>query len=118
MNIVELKKMQVEMDEKHGFSVNYGNDQQKYELITKELVGLFGEIGEFSNLVKKLNLKLEHGGEYELDVERAEFQLEEELADSFIYMLRLSHIIGIDLEETLLKKMENNRKRYEKKQIK
>lgn len=112
MDISALQKLQIDMDEKHGFSIDYKNDREKFELVTKELVGLFGEIGEFSNLVKKLNLKMEHMNNYELDIDAAKLSLAEELADSFIYMLRLAKIIDVDLERSVLEKMDINKKRY------
>lgn len=114
MDISALQKLQIDMDEKHGFSIGYKNDKEKFELVTKELVGLFGEIGEFSNLVKKLNLKMEHINDYELDIDAAKLGLAEELADSFIYMLRLAKIIEVDLERSVLDKMDINKKRYER----
>jgi NTP pyrophosphatase (non-canonical NTP hydrolase) len=40
--------------------------------------------------------------------------LGEELADVVIYLLGLSEILGIDLEEELLKKMQKNKKRVYK----
>ena len=42
--------------------------------------------------------------------------LGEELADVAIYLLGISEILGIDLEQEILKKMEKNRKRLYKKE--
>lgn len=42
-------------------------------------------------------------------------ELGEELADVAIYLLGISEILGIDLEQEILQKMEKNRKRTYKK---
>lgn len=114
MNINELKRLQFELDDKAGFPVKFTNNKDKYDQITKDLVGLFGEIGEFSNIVKKINIKNEKKEKYELDIELAEELLCEELIDCFIYILRLSEILNIDLEDSFLKKLRRNNERYAK----
>jgi NTP pyrophosphatase (non-canonical NTP hydrolase) len=82
------------------------------------LVGLFGEIGEFSNIIKKINIKLDHPDEYTLNVSDAELLLREELVDSLIYIIRIGAILDIDLQAELLKKMQLNSIRYEQLQRK
>lgn len=114
MNLNELKKLQSELDNKAGFPVKFSNSKDKYDQITKDLVGLFGEIGEFSNIVKKMNIKNEKHEKYELDTALAEELLGEELTDCFIYILRLSEILEIDLEDSFLKKLKRNNERYAK----
>ncbi|MFB5089325.1 hypothetical protein PGC35_19375 [Psychrobacillus sp. PGGUH221] len=48
--------MQKEFDTKHGWSLQSGNTSEKLEVISKDIIGLMGELGEFSNIIKKLNL--------------------------------------------------------------
>lgn len=114
MEFEEIKKIQIEMDERHGFPVRFSSDYEKYQQLTKDLVGLFGEIGEFSNIVKKINIKIDHPENYEFDISRAEILLKEELVDSLIYIIRISAILGIDLQSQLLEKIRFNELRYEK----
>ncbi|MEZ8957811.1 hypothetical protein AB6E94_10365 [Vibrio lentus] len=111
MDIKQLKKIQIEQDKSVGFPVKFKDDIEKYHQLTKELVGLFGEIGEFSNIVKKINLKLDND-KYDYDIDSAKDLLSEELVDSLIYILRISEIIDVDLEEETLRKMKKNRERY------
>jgi NTP pyrophosphatase (non-canonical NTP hydrolase) len=109
----ELCKICKEFDEEHGFPVVFEKENEKFNQITKDLVGLFGEIGEFSNIVKKINIKIEKGDQYELNTPEAAAHLKEELSDSLIYLIRLANILDINLEKECLNKMEKNRIRYE-----
>ncbi|MGI2868798.1 hypothetical protein [Vibrio alginolyticus] len=111
MDIKQLKKIQIEQDQSFGFPVKFRNDIEKYNQLTKELVGFFGEVGEFSNVVKKINLKLDND-KYDYDIELAKELLAEELVDSLIYILRISEILDVDLENETLKKIKKNRERY------
>jgi NTP pyrophosphatase (non-canonical NTP hydrolase) len=43
--------------------------------------------------------------------ETADPQIREELADTALYLLQLSSLLGIDLEKAVLEKLEANRKR-------
>lgn len=112
MDMNELLKRQLEMDELHGFPVNFSNDKDKYDQLTKDLVGLFGEIGEFSNIVKKINIKLEDSKNYELNIPASEECLQDELVDCFIYIMRLAAILRVDLESKTLMKINRNAVRY------
>lgn len=114
MQLKEIAKMQIKMDELRGFPVQFATAHEKYQHLTKDLVGLFGEIGEFSNIVKKINIKLDRPEEYSLDIPEAERLLREELVDSFIYIIRLGAILGIDLQAETLEKMRQNESRYAK----
>ncbi|MCK8688087.1 MazG nucleotide pyrophosphohydrolase domain-containing protein [Pseudomonas umsongensis] len=114
MNLLELCKTCKSFDEQHGFPVAFDQENQKFNQITKDLVGLFGEVGEFSNIVKKINLKIEKGDNYELNMLEAKEHLKEELSDSLIYIIRLANILDIDLEKECLNKIDRNRVRYEK----
>lgn len=111
MNIDKLREIQINQDKSLGFNVNFSSPNDKYNQITKDLIGLFGEIGEFSNIVKKINIKLSNAN-YNYDIDTAEKDLKEEWVDSFIYLLRISAILGIDIESETIKKMEFNNERY------
>lgn len=113
MNLNEIAAKQAAMDEAHGFPVRFSGDAEKYAQLTRDLVGLFGEIGEFSNIVKKINIKLERPIAYELDMVDVESRLREELIDTLIYVIRIGNMMNVDLQSELLKKMEFNTTRYE-----
>ncbi len=114
MNLQELMELCKSLDEKHGFSLVFEDQAQKYNQVTKDLVGLFGEIGEFSNIIKKINLKIEKNDGYTLDLPAAEDNLKEEIADSMIYLIRIANILEIDLPVEINKKIEKNKIRYGK----
>lgn len=113
MDVKELMGKQVAQDEAIGFPVKFSDSTARYDQLTKDLVGLFGEIGEFSNIVKKINIKLAKQDQYELDLELAEKGLQEELIDTFIYILRIAAILNVDIEKEVTKKMKINAERYE-----
>jgi len=114
MNFQELMDLCKNLDEKHGFPVVFEDQKLKYNQVTKDLVGLFGEIGEFSNIIKKINLKIEKNDGYVLDLPAAEHDLKEEIADSMIYLIRIANILEVDLPEEINKKIEKNKIRYGK----
>ena len=114
MEIKEIVDRQIELDTADGFPVKFSDSQAQYDQLTKDLVGLFGEIGEFSNIVKKINIKLARPDEYDLDIAVAEAALREELVDSLIYIFRISAILDVNIEEAVLEKIRLNKSRYAK----
>ncbi|MGE3424981.1 MAG: hypothetical protein AB7N24_23275 [Dehalococcoidia bacterium] len=112
MEIADLVRMQVRLDEVSGFPVSFVDRRERYTQLTRDLVGLVGEIGEFANIVKKVNIKLDRPTEYDLDLAKAEAALNEELADCIIYLLRISALLNVDVEQLVVKKIEANAARY------
>jgi len=109
----EISEMQHAFDAKHGFYIDKTTTQDKYNQISKDLIGLYGEVGEFSNIVKKINLLLdkEHDNCVS-DLEEKENGLREELVDTFVYFVRLAKALDLDLEVEYLKKLDKNRAKY------
>lgn len=105
-------KIQITADEKRGFPVRFGGDRERVMQLMKDLVGLFGEIGEFSNLIKKIEIKLDRPTYDGPSLAESRDQLREEVIDSFIYLMRLAAILETDLETELLKKIQINQERY------
>lgn len=62
------------------------------------------EVGELARSIRK------HSG-IKIDAKEKIYAIEEELADVLIYLLHISNILGLDLEESLWKKEEENEKR-------
>ena len=70
---------------------------------------LAGEVGEATNLVKKVVRSVVYGrGDLRLDDVRQE--LAEEITDIFTYLLTIAGLLGLDLEKTYLQKLEKNKK--------
>lgn len=114
MDIKDLFRMQAEFDAAHGFPVGFDNKRDTYDQINRDLVGLLGELGEFANVVKKVGLHFATPVDYPFDISKAENGMEEELADTLIYMARISTLLGIDLEAAMIRKIESNSRRYER----
>jgi NTP pyrophosphatase (non-canonical NTP hydrolase) len=112
MHLAELVNRQAAADRRRGFALDFDSEADRYAQLAKDLVGLMGEIGEFANLVKKLELRLEHEKYAGPSFEDAVGDLREELADATIYIMRLSVLIGADFEQDILKKMAQNEDRY------
>lgn len=90
--MVDLKKLQESV---YQNKVNHGFNTQNVEF---EFCLAYGEMAE------AYQAYLKHKPD-----------LGEELADVAIYLLGISEILGIDLEQEILRKMEKNRKRvYQK----
>ena len=112
MQLRELIEKQVTADRKRGLPVDFETDLKRHEQLSKDLVGLLGEIGEFANVVKKVGLKMTHSAYDGPSLSEANADLREELADALIYIMRLSVILDADLEREVLEKMALNDDRY------
>jgi len=111
-SIKKLIDKQREFDERHAGNLPFYSVINEDNLPELEhlIVCLVGEVGEFSNLVKKVRR-----GDFPLAVAKQE--LDEELADVFIYLLKIAGQFGVDLEREYEKKMNKNEqkfKRYER----
>lgn len=113
MEIKKLAQIQKEFDAKHGWTLSSNDSRAILAIINKDLIGLFGEIGEFANLVKKLNIEMEKSNDtYDLKFSSLQDHLSEELIDSFIYLFRIATHLGLDIEEAYLKKLDKNMEKY------
>lgn len=111
MDLKELVKIQKEFDKTHGFDST--NNYSKNALM-KVALALMGECGELANLVKK-HVRSESAGGRDTISDRGRDYLEEareELADIFIYLMKLSMILKTDLEKEYLKKTKKNKSRF------
>jgi NTP pyrophosphatase (non-canonical NTP hydrolase) len=112
MQFKAIVERQIAADRRRGFLVDFDTDVERYAQLAEDLVGLMGEIGEFANLVKKVGLRIARPGYDGLSLKDASGKLREELADAIIYIIRLSAILGADLEQDVLAKMDRNDIRY------
>ena len=98
--------------EKLNMEVDKFVEERKWEKyhITKNLVmALSGEIGELNECFQWLSNK-------EIDqiknIPEKLVTIEHEIADVFIYIVRIANKMGIDIEDVVYKKMELNRLKY------
>lgn len=106
MTLKELADIQRQFDQQHesDFQWDATISQDNIPMLGFTLLALSGEVGEASNLVKKI-----WRGDCFLYEKQAELQ--EEIADIFAYLLKLTYQLGVDLEGAYLEK---NRKNYER----
>lgn len=112
MELSQLISEQIKRDRKRGFRVDFDGDEAREDQLMRDLVGLLGEIGEFSNLLKKVALTRSTDGYVGPTLAEATPELREELADTAIYIFRIATILGGDLEHDILEKIKKNDKRY------
>lgn len=107
MTLDELTHMQEDFDSRHEgyFKWNDKVTEDNLELLEFLIVSLTGELGETANIVKKVVR-----GDFSLD--GVKDQLQEEIADMFIYLLKLAYQMDINLEEVYLLKLNKNRERF------
>jgi NTP pyrophosphatase (non-canonical NTP hydrolase) len=112
MELSALIESQLSADIRRGFEAEFDTDEQRVAQLEKDLVGLMGEVGEFANILKKIRLAATHAKYEGPSLETAAPVLREELADAFIYLMRLSVILKADLEADVVQKMRANEHRY------
>jgi len=113
MELADIKRLQHAFDDEHGWNLKSNDEKELLDMIRKDLIGLFGEIGEFSNIVKKLTLA-EPTATHPISMSYKDVsdQLAEELIDAFIYVMRLASHLNIDIEAEYLKKLTFNKHKY------
>ena len=109
LTLEEIKNIQKEFDLTHsvngkGFYRNI-NEDNIHEL-EHLAVCLTGEMGEFCNILKKVVR-----GDFPLN--SAKVEMSEELADIFIYLIKISNQFDVDLETEFLNKVSKNKLRYD-----
>ena len=116
MELREIIEKQKQFDKEHGWILENDDIDEVIKAINKDLIGLVGEIGEFANLVKKINLIADKENSDETLEAYNCFadKLSEELIDSLIYLIRISIHMNIDITSTYLKKLNFNRERFNK----
>ncbi len=114
MKIDELLSLQNDFDKSHGWDLKTSSLSELIEMLHKDLVGLIGELGEFSNHLKKITL-LHDKPDIETSkqlFEELRSHLSEEVIDSLIYILRIATHLKVDIEKEYLDKLEYNRDKY------
>ena len=113
MELKEIMEFQRKFDKEYFNSFwEIKNDGDFINRLEYLVVALTGEVGEFANVVKKIARNYETLRE-KPDKKFIE-KLKEELTDCFIYIIILGNLLKIDLEKEYLRKMQFNKKRFEK----
>jgi NTP pyrophosphatase (non-canonical NTP hydrolase) len=107
--IKEMVDFQRKFDDKHGWCWSAEPDR-KVERLQEGVVCMTGELGEFANELKKVIRHSERG----FATEELWAGMREELADVFIYFLKLADLLGMQIDEEYFAKMAKNAKRFEK----
>lgn len=109
LTLDEIKKIQKDFDLTHHVAgrpfytpVGDGDAAQLEHMA----VCLMGEIGEFCNILKKVVRS-------DFTLKAAKPELSEELADSFIYLIKIANQFDVDLEKEFLAKVAKNKGRFE-----
>ncbi len=107
MTLIELSKIQEEFDSMHegNFKWNSKITNENVDMLEYLVLSLAGEVGETANIVKKI-VRGDFGLEEKMD------SLKEEIADIFIYLLKLSYQMDIDLEDIYFIKMKKNKEKF------
>ncbi len=108
VTLKNIKHLQESFDKHHAVSnKSFYVDIDEHNLHELEhlVVCLVGELGEFSNILKKVT----RGDSVLKDVKDS---LDEELVDTFIYLIKIANQFDVNLEEGYLKKLEKNKKRF------
>lgn len=107
MELAELVNLQKGFDGNHhsNFDWNLSINNDNIEILEFLILSLFGEVGEAANIVKKVIR-----GDFDLSDKYED--LKEEIADIFIYVLKLSYQLNFSLEDAYLKKMTKNTEKF------
>lgn len=109
MELKGLQELQKKFDQSHQMKLDFYEkiDEKNLPVLEHLIVCLLGELGEFSNLLKKVVR-----GDYEL--KEVKDLLDEELVDVFIYLIKIANQFDVDLENGYLNKLEKNKVKFEK----
>lgn len=109
MKLSELMLLQKQFDLRHSGKAKF------YTKITDKNMGelehlivcLVGEVGEVSNITKKIVR-----GDISFSDPNVKSEISQEVADVFIYLMKICNQAGIDLEAECLKKIKFNKSRF------
>lgn len=111
MDVKKLQELQKEFDlEYFGGFWDIRDSADFLNSLKHIAIALAGEVGEFSNIVKKIDRRVMNlGGEVgDEDLSK----LREELVDIFIYVLIGANLLDMDLGEAYLERLEYNKRRF------
>lgn len=101
MDLSETAKQCIQDSEKW-----FGDSACVYS-IPHHTLAMAGEVGEFANIVKKIER-----GSLSIHDAAVRYNLAMELTDVFVYMLNLAGLLGVDLEKSYMHVRAQNEKRF------
>ncbi|MFX0169532.1 MAG: hypothetical protein ACFE89_09300 [Candidatus Hodarchaeota archaeon] len=104
----EMIEAQNVFDKAHGWFWGDSPENQS-EYIGYAIVALVGELGELANEFKKW---LREGGKGKLP-QSLIAHFSEEMADIFIYLIKMASCLGLDLESLFYDKLKKNTERFQ-----
>lgn len=109
MTVEEIKEFQKKFDDNYKGNIDFNEyiNDKNIEPLEHLIVCMLGEFGEFSNIVKKIKR-----GDFNLSEKKDE--LSEEFIDIFIYLIKISNQLNINIEDEYFKKMKKNEKKFKK----
>lgn len=107
MDIKDLIKMQSDFDDEFKFLHHWKEkvSESNLDVLAFLLISIQGELGEASNLFKKV-LR----GDYNFSDIKDDLKIE--IVDIFIYILKLINQLDIDIEKEYIKKKEKNQIKF------
>ena len=106
-----ISEFQKAFDEKRGWDwTNPKDKKEQMQFLQHGTIALAGEVGEFANILKKAMRHYESTGE--LPSKEAYENLNEEIVDVFIYVVKISIALGLDLSAGYYSKMKVNHKKF------
>lgn len=113
MELKEIITKQDEFDRRHASKFEWAEPitENTTDMLAFLIVAITGEVGELSNVVKKILRG-------DITLESARENIEDEIVDIFIYLIKICNQMSIDLESLFLSKLSDNANRfrnYEKK---
>jgi len=106
-------EFQKAFDAKRGWDWSHPKDKkEQMQFLQHGTIALAGEVGEFANTLKKAMRHYESTGE--LPSKEVYENLNEEIVDVFIYVVKLSIALGLNLSDGYYDKMKVNDKKFAK----
>jgi len=104
-------EFQKTFDAKRGWDWSHAkNKKEQMQFLQHGTIALAGEVGEFANELKKAIRHFESTGE--LPSKEVYDNLKDEIVDVFIYVVKLSIALGLDLNTGYYNKMKFNDKKF------
>lgn len=109
MELTEIMELQDSFDREHSGHFDWSTrvTEDNLEVLAFLGLGVCGEARELANIVKRVV----RGGH---SLRTATHEIEEEVADIFIYLVKVCNQMDSDLEEAYQSKLERNRTRFER----